>query len=127
MVYKNSYLLKSKSLLCTTILGEYMIPILFNGNKKIFEGLLLSTISLAENTKEPLTIYVMTMDLSDENPSFSSFTDEQMEVLDVVLKKRNEDSKVIKFDVTKEYIENLRGGQKSQEWLYPLCCNATFA
>ncbi len=112
-------MLKSKSLLYTTIFGEHMIPILFNGNKKIFEGLLLSTISLAENTKEPLTIYVMTMDLSDENPNFLPFTDEQMEVLDVVLKKRNKDSKVIKFDATKEYIENLREGKNHKNGYTP--------
>ena len=49
---------------------EFMIPVVYSGNRKIFEGLLLSVMSLAENTKEDLQIFVMTMDLSDDNPNF---------------------------------------------------------
>ena len=96
-----------------------MIPVVYSGNRKIFEGLLLSVMSLAENTKEDLQIFVMTMDLSDENPNFLPFTDEQIEVLNVVLKKRNPKSKAIKIDVTKEYVENLKDGKNHKNGYTP--------
>lgn len=86
-----------------------MIPILFSGSTNLFEGLLLSSLSLAENTKEPLTIYVMTMDLSAENPNFLSFTDKQIEILENAIKKYNPDNCVVKLDVTKQYNDNLKG------------------
>jgi hypothetical protein len=44
--------------------------------------------SLAKNTEEPINLFVMTMDLSAENPNFLAFTDEQISILEKVLKER---------------------------------------
>ena len=96
-----------------------MIPIVFSGNKKIFEGLLLSVMSLADKTAQPLDIYVMTMDLSAENPNFLPFSDEQMEIIDTVIKRKNEKSRVTKLDVTKEYVELLSKGKNHQNGYTP--------
>ncbi len=88
-----------------------MIPICFSGNKKIFEGLLMSVMSLAKRTDEQLCIYVLTMDLTDENPNFSPFSDQQIALLDEVVKKKNEKSQVVKLDVTELYKQHMLQGK----------------
>ena len=59
-----------------------MISVSYSGNKRIFEGLLLAVMSLAKTTDEELNVYVLTMDLRDENPNFQPFSDEQIAILD---------------------------------------------
>ncbi|MBP3431256.1 MAG: hypothetical protein J6K39_00100 [Clostridia bacterium] len=96
-----------------------MIPVCFSGNKRIFEGLLLSVMSLAKNTDEELNIYILTMDLSDENTNFLPFTDEQMAILDSVLQEKNPASKTIKVDVTELYKTHLRHGKNHENGYTP--------
>ncbi len=88
-----------------------MIPICFSGNKKIFEGLLMSVMSLAKFTNEQLCIYVLTMDLTEENPNFSPFSDEQIALLDEIVKKKNSKNNVIKLDVTDLYKQHMIDGK----------------
>lgn len=99
--------------------GEKMIPIVFSGNKRIFEGLLLSVMSLADKTENPLQVFVLTMDLSDENPNFLPFSDEQISLLNEVVKKKNPESVVIKVDLTKEYKEHLQKGKNHKNGYTP--------
>ena len=80
-----------------------MINILLCGNKKVFDGALTQLISMANRTKEDITCYIFTMDVSRLNPEFISITDEQVEFLDKVVKSKNENNKVIKVDVTEIY------------------------
>lgn len=95
------------------------IPICFSGNRGYFEGLLMCVMSLAQRTKEELNIYVLTMDLHDENPRFLSYTDKQIEVLGEVLQKYNKKSKAIKIDVTDLYIKELRNGKNHENGYTP--------
>ena len=88
-----------------------MIPICFSGNKKIFEGLLLSVMSLAKFSDEELCVYVLTMDLTDSNPNFAPFSDQQVALLDNVLKAKNANSKAIKVDVTQLYKTHMIHGK----------------
>ncbi|MBR2241605.1 MAG: lipopolysaccharide biosynthesis protein [Clostridia bacterium] len=80
-----------------------MINILLCGNKKVFDGALTQLISMTNRTKEDITCYIFTMDVSRLNPDFVSITDEQAEFLDYVVKLKNENNKVIKVDVTDIY------------------------
>ena len=96
-----------------------MINVCYSGNKAVFEGLLMSVMSLAKQTKEPLQVFVLTMDLRDENPKFAPFTDEQIDILSKVLQDKNEQSKAIKVDVTKEYLEHLRNGKNHENGYTP--------
>ena len=66
-----------------------MISICYSGNRKVFEGLLMSVMSLAKYTKQQLKIYVLSMDLHEENPNFLPFTDQQIALLNEVVKKKN--------------------------------------
>ena len=87
-----------------------MIPIFYSGNKKVYEGLLLSVMSLAKYSEEELCVYVLTMDLTFDDPRFEAFTDQQIDLLTKVLQKKNPKSKAIKVDVTEEYKLHLFNG-----------------
>ena len=80
-----------------------MVNILLCGNKKVFDGALTQLISMTNRTKEDVTCYIFTMDVSRLNPDFVSITDEQVEFLDHVVKSKNENNRVIKVDVTDIY------------------------
>ena len=80
-----------------------MINILLCGNKKVFDGALTQLISMTRRTKEDITCYIFTMDVSRINEDFVPITDEQAEFLDYVVKLKNENNRVIKVDVTEIY------------------------
>ncbi len=60
----------------------------------------MSALSVMNYTDAPLHIILLTMDLSEENPSWLPFSEEQRALLDDVLKKHNPDSRVEIIDVT---------------------------
>lgn len=80
-----------------------MVNILLCGNKKVFDGALTQLISMTNRTKEDITCYIFTMDVSRLNPNFVPITDEQTDFLDHVVKTKNENNRVIKVDVTDIY------------------------
>ena len=96
-----------------------MINVCYSGNKKIFEGLLLAVLSLASVTQEELKVHILTMDLHDENPNFLPFSDEQIALLDKIVKEKNPNSQVVKIDVTKEYVQELRDGKNHHNGYTP--------
>ena len=49
-----------------------MINVCYCGNRKIFPGLLLSVMSLAKYTERALNVYVLSMDLHEQNPDRKS-------------------------------------------------------
>lgn len=80
-----------------------MMNLLLCGNKKVFDGALTELISITNKTKEPITCYIFTMDVSRINPEYTCIEDKQIEFLSKVVKSKNEDNKVIKIDVTDLY------------------------
>lgn len=80
-----------------------MMNLLLCGNKKVFDGALTELISITNKTKEPITCYIFTMDVSRINPEYTCIEDEQIEFLSKVVKSKNEDNQVIKIDVTDLY------------------------
>lgn len=74
--------------------------ILYCGDKKIEDGLIISVLSLAKAVKEPLSIYVVTMKLIYEEKTFSPVSEEIISFLNGYLKAKNEESFVKLIDVT---------------------------
>lgn len=90
-----------------------MVNLLFAGNKKVFDGALTELISICNRTKEAITCYIFTMDVSRIKPEFTCIEDEQIDFLDKVVKSKNQENKVIKVDVTDMYEEEF-GGCKNE-------------
>ncbi len=84
-----------------------MTNILFCGNHVVFDGMLTCLLSITNRneSKDPLNVYIFTMDVSRINPKYTPITDIQIEVLDNTLKSFNKESKVNKVDVTNLYEE----------------------
>ena len=96
-----------------------MINICFTGNRGYFEGLLLCAMSVAKYTKEDLCFYILTMNLEDENPNFKDFTNEQILLLEQTIKKKNQNNKAIRIDVTQQYKTHLINGKNHKNGYTP--------
>ena len=60
-------------------------------------------LSITNKTKEAITAYIFTMDLSRIKPEYTSIKDEQIEFLNEVVKTKNSENQVIKVDITDIY------------------------
>lgn len=80
-----------------------MINLLLCGNKKVFDGALTELISITNKTKEAITCYIFTMDVSRIKEDYTCIEDKQIDFLNEVVKSKNKDNQVIKIDVTDLY------------------------
>lgn len=84
-----------------------MINILYCGNKHVFTGWTLSTLSLLKHTKEPISMYLFTMDLTDIDKKFQPISEEQAKFIEELLKEANPESKVKIYDVGNLFREQM--------------------
>ncbi len=80
-----------------------MVNILLCGNKKVFDGALTQLLSMTNRTQETIHGFIMTMDLTRVREDFTAITDEQIDFLNSVLRKKNPENLVEKLDVTELY------------------------
>lgn len=86
-----------------------MVNILLCGNSKVFDGALTQLISMTNRTSESIHCYLMTMDLTRVNEDFTSITDEQVDFLRKIVKKKNPQNQITKMDVTDLYEKEFGG------------------
>lgn len=104
-----------------------MINLLLSGNQKVFDGALTELISITNKTKETITCYILTMDVSRINPAYTCITDNQIEFLNKVVKSKKEENKVIKIDVTDLYEKEFGGGKNESAYCTPYTLLRLFA
>ncbi len=80
-----------------------MINILFGGNEKVFDGLLLCLLSMRKHSSEALNVFILTADVTELNPAFTPINDEQIEILSNVVKEKNPLSCVTKIVLGKDF------------------------
>ena len=78
-----------------------MVNILFCGNGKVLDGINMALISIVKYCKVPLNIYILTMDLSDQNANYVPICNDDVILISEYIKKVNKDSKIELIDVTK--------------------------
>ena len=95
--------------------------ILFSGNDNVFDGILTCMLSVFKRTesKEPFTIYILTMDVSRIKPEYIAIKDEKIAFLEEVAKGYNPDNKVIKIDVTDIYEREFANSPNEQCYCSP--------
>lgn len=91
-----------------------MINVLYAGNIAVFDGLLISLLSLAKHTKEPFTAYVLTMDLHQIDAKYIPITDEQIALIQSEIEKYNVQNKIIKLDITQIYLSVFDGSKNNE-------------
>ena len=84
-----------------------MISLLYCGNDKVFRGLLISAISVAAHTTEPLDVHVVTMDLSDCNPAFRPLTEAHCAFLEETLRAYHAESCVTRHEIREMFLSEL--------------------
>lgn len=80
-----------------------MINLLYCGNKKVFDGALTGLISIVNKTEETINCYIFTADLTRIKPEYIGITDDQIDLLNEVVKSKNKNNCVTKIDVTDIY------------------------
>ncbi len=84
-----------------------MINLMFCGNDKVLDGMIISLLSITKHTKRMLNIFILTMDLQELNENYRAITKEQAKILENIVKKRNINSKVNLIDITKDFKEDM--------------------
>ena len=91
-----------------------MINIMYAGNSGVFDGMLISAISLSGSTAQPISIYILTMDLTDKDPRFTPITEKDGEYIQTVIREKNPDSRVFVIDMGALYREHLDGSPNAE-------------
>ena len=84
-----------------------MINILVCGNKGVFDGMLLTTLSITKHTSRKINMFIGTMDLSDVNPNFIPVSEEDCEIINAVLQEKNPESSAKIIDFEKNFRQEL--------------------
>lgn len=103
--------------------------LLFSGNYKVFDGILTCLLSVVKRTqtKEPITAFILTMDVSDIKKEYVPVTDEQVAFLQGVMRGYNENNVVKKIDVTQMYNDQFRGCPNEDAYCSPYTLLRLFA
>ncbi len=96
-----------------------MIPILFAGNKNVFDGMVISSLSIVKHHAGPLHIYLFTMDMRQLDASFAPISEEQRAYLEKIYTDRNAESRVELVDVGEFYAETLQNAPNQDNQYTP--------
>lgn len=80
-----------------------MINLMYAGNTGVFGGLIIGAVSAAQNVREPVTVYILTMDLTEKDPAYIPINEKQRLFLEEIYRRANPQSRVILIDAGDEY------------------------
>lgn len=98
-----------------------MINIMFCGNDKVFDGMLTCALSIFKRSKieEPVSFYLLTMDVSHIKPEYLPISNEQVEFFENVIKSYGKENSVRLIDVTGLYKEEFEGSPNESAYCSP--------
>jgi len=80
-----------------------MINVMYALNKKVYNMMLISAVSVANHASEPVHFYLLTMDLHEENPKYVPIEEHERKFLEDILKKKNPLNEVTVIDCLEAY------------------------
>ena len=98
-----------------------MINIIYAGNDLMFDGLLLSTLSMVRRTKEDIHIHFLTMSFVEKDPKFKPFRQDQADFLVKELRNYNPKFSFSIIDCTEEYNKLLKDNANEKPVYSPYC------
>ena len=81
--------------------------ILYCGDGNIVDGMYISILSILKNIKEELNIYVLTVNVDQENLKIKGVSEASIEFLNKTVKSVNENSFVKMIDITELFLKEL--------------------
>lgn len=104
-----------------------MLNILFCGNDKVQDGLMLCLLSMTKHTAEPLHIYILTADISELNPAWKPITEETAKLLEQIVQRRNPQSMVTLIKIGQIFNDWVQQSQNQTSMYTPFCLLRLFA
>lgn len=104
-----------------------MINIMQAGNYKVFDGMIITALSITKHCKDPITIFILTMDLTDLKNEYKPVTDENINVLKGIYQSANPQSNVIKLDLTEMYKKEFENSPSNENFYTPYTFLRLFA
>ena len=104
-----------------------MLPILYAGNEAMFDGVLISLLSVLRHTKEPLNVFLLTMDLTDMDARYKPLRCFMADYLERLCRNVNGDSRVTLIDAGQLYRETLGSSPNGKTGYTPYCFLRLFA
>lgn len=84
-----------------------MINLLYCGNDKVFDGMLISLLSITKYVSQPVMVYVMTMDLTELDEKNRPVTQRQVGYLEQLIQKKNAKSRIRLIDITDRFRKDM--------------------
>lgn len=85
-----------------------MINLLYCGNNKVFDGMLVSLLSIIKYTSSQINVYVITMDLREIDERNIPVSEDQIAFLENVIKEKNTESSIKRIDVTELFLNDMK-------------------
>ena len=92
---------------------------MFAGNNAVFDGILIASLSILKHCKEEISVYLLTMDLSESNENYKEISNSNINTLQKLYTDKNKNSKVIKVDVKDLYLKELAKSPNSESFYTP--------
>lgn len=80
-----------------------MINILFGGNYKVFDGILLCLMSMIKHCNKELNVYILTADVSDLNTNYKPLNESHINILSNILKSKNPNNKITLIKLNEDF------------------------
>ena len=80
-----------------------MINVLFGGNYKVKDGILLCIMSMVKHCNDPINVTVLTADVTELNPDYKPVQEEDILLFDKILKNKNPNSCTNLIQLGKEF------------------------
>lgn len=71
-----------------------MINVLFGGNYKVFDGILLCLMSMIKHTNQAINVYILTADVTELNEDYKPISKTQAQTLSKIIKTKNPNSQI---------------------------------
>lgn len=88
-------------------------------NAGITDGIILTALSVIKYTNEKINLFIATMDLTDVDARYLPVGEDEAELIESVLKRKNRESTVRVIDMTNSYRDELMGGKNEQSRYTP--------
>ena len=102
-----------------TNLNERRVNVCYCGNGMVFPLILLSVLSITKYTSCDVTVYILTMDLSEKDKRFTPITASQLHILKEAITIKNVSNDVVLLDMREAYLRCLDRGKNSKNHYTP--------
>lgn len=96
-----------------------MIHVCYNVNAGIFRGLLMSVMSVAKRTSEPILFHILTMDMTETDPKYAPVSEYQLGIINDVIGGYNPASHAELVDCKDNYVKYFADNKNSASFYTP--------